>query len=298
MHHQFQPPSAAEISPSRLKLAEFQLPEFQRKALQMAKAREAAAAAEKQRIEDEAAARLQAIEDARLAAEAEAAAATERERTALLAKLEMERRAKAEAAAAAKAEAEAKLAAEEKAAEESKWRLLRTNPCGFMAARIHEVVPFPCIEFPPPPPPPRSPKREAGGAAAAGLKGEVLWGPPASPAPAVAPPEPAPFKCYLLFSETNGGSFVMQWSDAGPPDEALACYRPRTAPAEWRLQRHDGRSELCRGVGGPDHRSFYQGWCSFVKLAWAAHGTFEFLGQLAKLPVSLFLVDEIASDCF
>ena len=93
--------------------------------------------------------------------------------------------------------------------------------------------------------------------------------PSVAPIAPFSPPLPPPFKCFLLWSETNGGSFITQWSD-GEPHGALASYEPPTAPAAWRYLRNDGRSELTRGVGGPNGRKqFYGGWCSFLKAAWA-----------------------------
>lgn len=121
--------------------------------------------------------------------------------------------------------------------------------------------------------------------------------PPPAVSPALQPPPPPPrrrqrvVRCYLVFSESNGGSFLKQWSDApeGVPG-ALASFLPRSPPPAWQLSRNGGCSELCRGVPMLSVWQF-AGWSSFVKLAWTEGATFTHLGNLPQVPVKIHLTD-------
>ena len=104
---------------------------------------------------------------------------------------------------------------------------------------------------------------------------------------ATPPPEPA---CYLVFSETNSGSLYLHWSDAdrhAPP--ALV---PKVPAPRFKFTVNGGRFEICREVGGPKIKRFYEGWAYFAKTARAHEGRLTFLGDVAKVPVALYLNDE------
>jgi hypothetical protein len=98
---------------------------------------------------------------------------------------------------------------------------------------------------------------------------------------------PQPPRAFLNFCEANGGCFELQWSRS-LVDGALACFLPRDPVLESKLTTNGGRTELCRGIGGPDVKAFYRGWVSFVKLAHRHAATFRFLSNLEKQPVALF----------
>ena len=106
--------------------------------------------------------------------------------------------------------------------------------------------------------------------------------------PPPEPEQPAPPRGHLVFSEANGGCFELHWS-ADPVDGALACFLPREPVAEFKLSANGGRSELCRNVGGPNVKAFYNGWVSFVKMARKLEGSFTLLSNLPKQPVALYL---------
>ena len=108
------------------------------------------------------------------------------------------------------------------------------------------------------------------------------------PTPPPEPEQPPPPRGYLVFSEANGGCFELHWS-AEPVVSALACFSPRKPVAEFKLAANGGRSELCRNVGGPDVKAFYNGWVSFVRVACKHEGSFTFLSNLPKQPVALYL---------
>ena len=80
-----------------------------------------------------------------------------------------------------------------------------------------------------------------------------------------------PLRCHLVFSEASGGSMLMQW---GEPSEGapLACFEPSVPTPAFKLHERGGRYELCRGVGGPSAKPFYQGWLSFIKIAQRQQG--------------------------
>ena len=94
-------------------------------------------------------------------------------------------------------------------------------------------------------------------------------------------------RCYLIFSEANGGSFMLQWSMA-PVDGALASFVPREPAPQHRFKANGGLSELCRDVGGPNVKKFFGGWISYIKMARSQKGTLTFLGNVAKLPVAIY----------
>ena len=106
----------------------------------------------------------------------------------------------------------------------------------------------------------------------------------------VSPPPPPPSpaeveegRCYLLFSEANGGCFMLQWSETAV-EGALACFLPCESVAQHKYTRHGGISELCRNVGGPNVKKFFGGWLSFIKMAHSHSGKLTFLQNLPKLP--------------
>ena len=71
---------------------------------------------------------------------------------------------------------------------------------------------------------------------------------------AAPPPEPA---CYLVFSETNSGSLYLHWSDA-PIDGALGSFVPKVPAPRFKFTVNGGRFEICREVGGPKIKRFYE----------------------------------------
>jgi len=111
--------------------------------------------------------------------------------------------------------------------------------------------------------------------------------PPAAAAVAV---EPDYDGCYLLFTEARGGSFIAHWSQTELPEgsEPLAYYKPSTPVAKFKYAG-GGQTEMCRGVGGPNKKLFYQGWASFLRAAYGQRGTLTFLRNVDACPVAIFL---------
>ena len=105
---------------------------------------------------------------------------------------------------------------------------------------------------------------------------------------AAPPPEPA---CYLVFSESNMGSLYLHWSDA-PIDGALGSFVPKVPAPRFKFTVNGGRFEICREVGGPKIKRFYEGWAYFAKTARAHEGRLTFLSDVPKVPVALYLNDE------
>ena len=93
-------------------------------------------------------------------------------------------------------------------------------------------------------------------------------------APAEAAVEPDYDGCYLLFTEASGGAFITHWSETELPEGSvpLAFYKPDSPVAKFKYAS-GGQTELCRGVGGPNKKLFYQGWASFLRAAYAQNGT-------------------------
>ena len=52
----------------------------------------------------------------------------------------------------------------------------------------------------------------------------------------------------------------------------LAYYKPASPVPKFKYAR-GGQSELCRGVAGPNHKLFYQGWASYLRAAYGHNGT-------------------------
>jgi len=109
----------------------------------------------------------------------------------------------------------------------------------------------------------------------------------ALPAPPAPPPPPPLPQGYLLFSETNGGSFQLQWSTE-PIEGALACFLPKDPVPDFKLTANGGRSELCRGIGGPNVKDFYRGWVSYIKMACKLEASLSLLSNLDKQPVAVY----------
>ena len=84
------------------------------------------------------------------------------------------------------------------------------------------------------------------------------------------------------------------WSqaDAHEVPEALAAFtaRPASVPA-FKLTKNGGYSELCRGVGGPNVKKFFEGWCSFIKMAHVHEAKFTHLSNVPARPMTLYVND-------
>ena len=74
------------------------------------------------------------------------------------------------------------------------------------------------------------------------------------------------WRCYLLFSEANGGCFIEQWSPRYV-EGALAAFMPQQSVPPFKLLSNGGRSEILRNAGGPNVKRFFVGWTHFVKSA-------------------------------
>jgi len=97
--------------------------------------------------------------------------------------------------------------------------------------------------------------------------------------------------CYLLFTEASGGAFITHWSETELPEGSvpLAYYKPDIPVAKHKYSTKGGLAELCRGVGGPNKKLFYQGWASFLRAAYGQNGTLTFLSNVGACPVAIFL---------
>ena len=97
---------------------------------------------------------------------------------------------------------------------------------------------------------------------------------PPHAAPVEAAVEPDYNGCYLLFTEGRGGAFITHWSETKLPEGSvpLAYYKPDSPVAKFKYAR-GGQTELCRGVGSPNKKLFYQGWASFLRAAYVQNGT-------------------------
>ena len=97
--------------------------------------------------------------------------------------------------------------------------------------------------------------------------------------------------CYLLFTEASGGAFITHWSETELPEGSvpLAYYKPDSPVAKHKYSTKGGLTELCRGVGGPNKKLFYQGWTSFLRAAYGQNGTLTFLSNVGACPVAIFL---------
>ena len=90
-------------------------------------------------------------------------------------------------------------------------------------------------------------------------------------------------RCFLVFSESNGGCFLTKWSFVSV-EGALASFVPSDVVPGHRYTTNGGISELCRNVGGPNVKKFFGGWLSFIRMGMNYEGGFVFLGNVAKLP--------------
>ena len=87
------------------------------------------------------------------------------------------------------------------------------------------------------------------------------------------------------------GSLYLHWSDA-PIDGALGSFVPKVPAPRFKFTVNGGRFEICREVGGPKIKRFYEGWAYFAKTARAHEGRLTFLSDVPKVPVALYLNDE------
>ena len=97
--------------------------------------------------------------------------------------------------------------------------------------------------------------------------------------------------CYLFFTEARGGAFILHWSETLPEGsegyEPLAHFRPEGTVGKFKYTTNGGQSELCKGVGGPNKKLFYQGWASFLRTAFSHNGTLTFLRNVEACPVAI-----------
>ena len=66
----------------------------------------------------------------------------------------------------------------------------------------------------------------------------------------------------------------------------LAYYKPASPVPKFKYAR-GGQSELCRGVGGPNHKLFYQGWASYLRAAYGHNGTPPHAARPSPTPLLL-----------
>ena len=72
--------------------------------------------------------------------------------------------------------------------------------------------------------------------------------------------------CYLDFNPSSGGTLLAVWSETAVED-ALAVFVPSTKPPRFKITSNGGRSEIGRGVGGPNKKKYFSGWVSFIRQA-------------------------------
>jgi Immune Mapped Protein 2 (IMP2) N-terminal domain len=81
--------------------------------------------------------------------------------------------------------------------------------------------------------------------------------------------------CYLVVETSMDGHLVLQYSD-GRPQNAVGLFVPGAGHTiePFKFKRNAGKWELPSGIagGGSKRRSFYSGWCEFLKLALAKGG--------------------------
>jgi len=101
--------------------------------------------------------------------------------------------------------------------------------------------------------------------------------------------------CYLTIDECNHGTMYMNWSRT-PLNNALASYTPpegTTTPA-FKFNNNGGKSEVLRQCyGGVRIKSYFRGWCEFIKAALRAQGNqtggvFTLLNDNAPNTVGLY----------
>ena len=90
-------------------------------------------------------------------------------------------------------------------------------------------------------------------------------------------------RANLLFSEVNGGCFVLQWTDDPAPIGALATFVPQKPVPPYKLL-NEGKSELCRDIGGPNPKRWFEGWIAFIRVAYSFNGTVSLLTNDARKP--------------
>ena len=123
---------------------------------------------------------------------------------------------------------------------------------------------------------------------------------PDAPSPrAFAPPAPparkgAAPRCCLVFEPINSGTFSLQWYEGAEPEGALAYFEPKKPVPRFKLTANGGRSELCRDVGGPRAKRFYEGWAYFLKTAHSFGGGLTFYDNVPAKPVAIYLAGEEA----
>eukprot|EP00922_Rhytidocystis_sp_ex-Travisia-forbesii_P019455 GHVS01028800.1.p1 GENE.GHVS01028800.1~~GHVS01028800.1.p1 ORF type:complete len:160 (+),score=24.63 GHVS01028800.1:182-661(+) len=69
---------------------------------------------------------------------------------------------------------------------------------------------------------------------------------------------------YMKFDPASQGTLLLLWSKT-PVEDALASMNPSKKVPPFKYTTNGGKSEIVRNIQ-TDHKKYYSGWCSFIKL--------------------------------
>ena len=96
----------------------------------------------------------------------------------------------------------------------------------------------------------------------------------------------------LVYDDSAQGTLQLHYTRDAPVEGALAFFETEDAVPEFKLNSNCGRTDIIKGVGGPNPRKYYEGWSQFVKLAQGWTGDFTHLANKDAKPVALYITDE------
>lgn len=96
-----------------------------------------------------------------------------------------------------------------------------------------------------------------------------------------------PLRCYFVYAGSHCGTCLTQWSTELVWG-ALAAFTPKEAVPIFKLRNNGGKTEIAREVDASVQR-LYDSFIYFIKTAAKHRATFQQLGNLEGLPVSIYL---------
>eukprot|EP00922_Rhytidocystis_sp_ex-Travisia-forbesii_P019452 GHVS01028796.1.p1 GENE.GHVS01028796.1~~GHVS01028796.1.p1 ORF type:complete len:160 (+),score=17.47 GHVS01028796.1:72-551(+) len=92
---------------------------------------------------------------------------------------------------------------------------------------------------------------------------------------------------YMKFDPASQGTLWLIWSKT-PVVDALAYISPGKKVPAFKFTTNAGKSEIVRNIQ-TDHKKYYTGWCSFLKLCKTYDGEFVIMDVAGPKDISVIL---------
>mmetsp|Transcript_32447 Transcript_32447/g.103467 ORF Transcript_32447/g.103467 Transcript_32447/m.103467 type:complete len:209 (-) Transcript_32447:212-838(-) len=96
----------------------------------------------------------------------------------------------------------------------------------------------------------------------------------------------------LVWNDVAQGTLQLVWTENDPVEGALAFFETEAKVPAFKLTQNCGRSDIMKGLGGPNNTKFYQAWTQFIKVAQAWPGEFTHVLNMDAKPLAIYTTTE------